>query len=140
MKSEENSGITCRRCGNCCHVDVAAYVSLEDVKRWEEEERHDIIAHVGDNDVTWSGARVANRFGSNIKTCLMSCVYLRWLGSVASCSIYETRTKVCRSYVPGSSSLCPQYHAKRQGTFPGDSLPENYRHNPDEPIRPISQD
>ncbi|HOC46438.1 MAG: YkgJ family cysteine cluster protein [Syntrophorhabdaceae bacterium] len=112
MNGEEHRDIACRRCGNCCHVDVSAYVSLEDVRRWEKEERHDIIEHVRANDVAWSGGRVINRFGSNIKTCRMSCVYLKWYGSSASCEIYETRTKVCRSYVPGSSGLCPQYHSK----------------------------
>jgi len=104
--------IACHRCGNCCHVDVAAYVSLEDIERWEEQGRQDIIAHAGENDVMWSGDRVINRFGSNIRTCRMSCVYLKWDGSIASCEIYETRTKVCRSYLPGSTDLCPQYHRK----------------------------
>ncbi|OPY83731.1 MAG: hypothetical protein A4E65_00464 [Syntrophorhabdus sp. PtaU1.Bin153] len=110
MNSEKNRNITCRRCGNCCHVDVAAYASLEDIQRWEKEGRQDIIDHVCDNGVTWSHDRIVNRFGSNVKTCLMSCVYLKWHGSSAFCEIYETRTKVCRGYVPGSTDLCPQYH------------------------------
>lgn len=110
MTSEKDKNITCRRCGNCCHVDVAAYVTLEDIQRWQKEGRQDILAHVYDNDVALSGGGVVNRFGSNIRTCLMSCVYLKWHGSLASCEIYETRTKVCRSFVPGSSDLCPQYH------------------------------
>lgn len=113
--SETNRDITCSRCGNCCHVDVAAYVTLEDIRRWEEEGREDIIAHVRDNDVTWSGNGVTNRFGSHVKTCLMSCVYLAWHGSSASCTIYETRTKVCRSYIPGSSALCPQHRKSPPG-------------------------
>ncbi len=78
--------------------------------RWEEEGRHDILARVQDNGVTWSGGRVENRFGSLIKTCLMTCVYLTWEGSAASCSIYETRTMVCRGYIPGSTGLCPLYY------------------------------
>lgn len=113
MNSEENRDIDCRRCGNCCHVDVAAYVSLEDIKRWEKEGRHDILAHVRENGVTCSESRVINKFGSDIKTCRMSCVYLKWNGSTASCDIYETRTKVCRGYVPGSSGLCPQHSRHR---------------------------
>lgn len=104
MKSEKKSDITCRRCGNCCQLDVAAYVSLEDIRRWEKEGRHDIIDHVRDNDVTWSREGISNRFGSRIRTCLMSCVYVKWHGSSASCEIYETRTKVCRSFIPGSSA------------------------------------
>ncbi len=112
MNSERDNNITCRRCGNCCHVDVAAYVSLEDIERWEIEGRRDILTHVQSNGVTWSDDGFFNRFGSNINTCLMSCVYLTWQGLTASCEIYETRTKVCRSFVPGSSDLCPQYHRK----------------------------
>jgi Fe-S-cluster containining protein len=108
MNSERNKEITCRRCGNCCHVDVAAYVSLDDIRRWEKEERYDILAHVHDNGVTWADDGFVNRFGSNLNTCLMSCVYLKWHGPHASCGIYETRTEVCRSFIPGSSDLCPQ--------------------------------
>lgn len=110
MNSEKDKDITCRRCGNCCHVDVAAYTTIEDVQRWEKEGHNDILDHVRDNDVEWSDDGFTNRFGSNIKTCLMSCVYLTWGGSLASCRIYETRTGVCRNYVPGSSDLCPQYN------------------------------
>ena len=93
----------------CCHLDMAAYVSFEDIHRWEKEGRCDILAHVRDNGVVWSDDGFVNRFGSKITTCLMSCVYLKWHGSTASCGIYETRTKVCRNYIPGSSELCPQY-------------------------------
>ncbi len=123
MSTEPNRELTCRRCGNCCHVDVAAYVAIEDIQRWEKEGRDDILAHVGDNGVTWSDRSVVNRFGTNITTCRMSCVYLTWRGPTASCGIYETRTKVCRSYVPGSSELCPQHGRKRparQGAAPSD--------------------
>lgn len=113
MNGEGNKGKVCHRCGNCCHVDVAAYVSVEDIERWEQEGHHDILAHVENNGVSWSGDGFVNRFGSKINTCLMSCAYLKWQGITASCGIYETRTKVCRDFVPGSSDLCPQYHRER---------------------------
>jgi Fe-S-cluster containining protein len=109
MDSEKNRDVACHRCGACCHVDVAAYVTREDIERWEKEGRFDIIAHARANDVTRSGDQVTNRFGSKITTCLMSCVYLKWHGPSSACEIYETRTKVCRNYVPGSSDLCPLY-------------------------------
>jgi Fe-S-cluster containining protein len=112
MNNEKDTDIPCHRCGNCCHVDVAAYATIEDVQRWEKDGRHDILDHVRDNDVEWSGDGFTNRFGLNIKTCLMSCVYLKWHGPTASCEIYETRTKVCRSYIPGSSDLCTQYRGR----------------------------
>ncbi len=112
MKTGPNEELTCRRCGNCCHLDVAAYVALDDIQRWQHEGRDDILAHVHDNGVTWSDRSVVNRFGANITTCQMSCVYLTWSGQTASCGIYETRTRICRSYVPGSSELCPQHRRK----------------------------
>lgn len=112
MNSENNRDIACRRCGNCCHVDVAAYVTLEDIERWERQGRTDILAHVRANGVTWSRDGFTNRFGSGIRTCRMTCVYLKWNGSTASCAIYETRTGVCRNFVPGSSNLCPQHDRK----------------------------
>jgi len=113
MNSGRDHNSTCHRCGTCCQLDMTAYVSRDDIGRWEKEGRHDILAHVRDYGVTWSDTEFVNRFGSNIKTCLMSCVYLEWDGSTASCSIYETRTKVCRNYVPGSSELCPQHHRQQ---------------------------
>jgi Fe-S-cluster containining protein len=107
MDSEKNRDTACRRCGACCHVDVTAYVTPEEIGRWEKEGRSDIIAHLRAYDITWSNGRVDKRFGSKPTTCLMSCVYLKWHDSYCTCEIYETRTIVCRSYIPGSSELCP---------------------------------
>jgi len=42
------TSVACRRCGACCHVDMVAYVSPEDIQRWEKEGRHDIIARLRD--------------------------------------------------------------------------------------------
>ena len=110
---KKNSEVACHRCGACCHVDVAAYVTSEDMERWAREGRHDIIAHVCENGVIRSGDRVIKKTGVKPTTCLMSCVYLKWHGSSCSCGIYETRTAVCRSYVPGSSDLCSLYRRKQ---------------------------
>jgi Fe-S-cluster containining protein len=105
---------SCLRCGTCCHLDVAAYASLDDIRRWEEEGRQDILDHIREAGVTWTDDAVVSRYESNVRTCLMSCVYLRWQGALASCAIYGTRTKICRSFVPGSTDLCPQHrHAPR---------------------------
>ncbi|MCX7966178.1 MAG: YkgJ family cysteine cluster protein [Syntrophorhabdaceae bacterium] len=107
--NDEKKDILCYRCGNCCHIDMAAYVTIEDIKRWEIEGRHDILDHIRAFDVTWIKDRVVNKFGSNVTTCLMSCVYLKWQGTKAFCEIYDTRTEVCRNYIPGSTKLCPQF-------------------------------
>jgi Fe-S-cluster containining protein len=106
MNGEKHRDITCRRCGVCCHVDMVAYVSPEDIERWEKEQRHDIIDRLRDNEVIWAGDRIVNRFGFKVT----SCVYLNWDGASFSCGIYETRPIVCRNYIPGSSELCPQYY------------------------------
>ncbi|HOP86678.1 MAG TPA: YkgJ family cysteine cluster protein [Syntrophorhabdaceae bacterium] len=112
IKREKNKNTICLRCGNCCHVDVAAYVTLDDIKRWEKEGRYDILDHIRAYDVTWTKDRIINEYGKHIKNCRMSCVYLQWDGLKTSCQIYETRTNVCSSYVPGSTWLCPQYRKK----------------------------
>ena len=106
MNNEKNGGITCRRCGNCCRVDMVAYISPEDIQRWERERRHDIIARLRENDVMWAGDRIVNRFGEKVK----DCVYLNGHGALFSCEIYETRPLICRNFIPGSSALCPQYY------------------------------
>ena len=106
MNSEKNKDLTCRRCGACCRVDMVAYISAEDIQRWEKERRHDIIARMRDNNVMWAGDHIINRSGEEV----MSCVYLNQDGLSFFCEIYETRPLVCRNFIPGSSELCPQYY------------------------------
>lgn len=108
MNSGKKRDTTCRRCGACCHVDMVAYVTPEDIERWEKEGRHDIIARLGDNGVMWAGDRIVSRSGAKVTTCF----YLGWKDSSFYCEIYETRPMVCRNYIPGSSELCPLYHRK----------------------------
>ena len=94
----------CLRCGACCHVDMVAYISPEDIQRWEKERRYDILARM--RDVMWSGDRIVDEFGVRVT----SCVYLKWHGSSFLCEIYETRPMACRNFIPGSSGLCPLYY------------------------------
>lgn len=100
--------IACQRCGNCCTIDMMAYVSAEDRKRWENEGRTDILDRLDDNSVIWAGDRIISRSGTKVDHCF----YLRCDGGLCSCEIYETRPRVCREYVPGSSELCPLYFEK----------------------------
>ncbi|MBN2401177.1 MAG: YkgJ family cysteine cluster protein [Spirochaetes bacterium] len=104
----KNNKITCLRCGACCHVDIIAYVSPEDIQRWEGEGRNDIIARIGGGEVVWLGDRIVNKYGEKVK----NCVYLNYDGTSFFCEIYETRPLVCRNFLPGSSELCPQYYRK----------------------------
>jgi Fe-S-cluster containining protein len=105
MNSRENGGVACRRCGACCRVDMVAYISSEDIQRWENEGRQDIIARLRDNDVMWAGDQIVDKFGERVR----DCVYLNGDGTLFSCEIYETRPLICRNFIPGSSPLCPQY-------------------------------
>ncbi|HOC46102.1 MAG: YkgJ family cysteine cluster protein [Syntrophorhabdaceae bacterium] len=100
--------IACQRCGNCCTIDMMAYVSAEDRKRWENEGRTDILDRLDDNSVIWAGDRIISRSGSNVTHCF----YLNSDGTVCTCGIYPTRPGVCRDYAPGSSELCPLYFNK----------------------------
>jgi Fe-S-cluster containining protein len=85
---------------------MAAYVVQEDIRRWEREERYDIIARLSNDDVIWAGDRMMKRSGERVTTCF----YLGWNGSTFFCEIYDTRPFVCRNYVPGSSELCSRYY------------------------------
>ena len=112
MKNDKDT--ECARCGCCCHLDMVAYVSLEDIRRWEAEGRDDIIAHVRDFGVEWSGDAIKNRFESKVRTCRMTCVYLDLQGPLATCTIHDTRTNVCRAYVAASSDLCAMYKKEKE--------------------------
>ena len=103
---KEKKDRVCRQCGNCCQVDMVAYVTPEDIARWEREGRHDIIDRLSRNEVIWAGDRLIDPSGAKVTTC----VYLGWTGTTCFCEIYETRPKVCRDYIPGSSELCPLYY------------------------------
>ncbi len=100
--------IRCIRCGACCHVDMLAYVTAEDISRWEKEQRFDILARIRNKNVIWLGDRIVDDFGEKIT----SCIYLNRDGASFFCEIYETRPMVCRNFIPGSSELCLQYKAE----------------------------
>jgi len=102
---KEESPIRCRQCGVCCHVDMIAYITENDMRRWEKEQRLDIISHVRGTEIQWFGDIILTGNGIHIQ----SCTFLNYDGNVFFCDIYETRPQVCRDYMPGSSALCPLY-------------------------------
>jgi len=102
---EKEPDIQCLRCGSCCHADMMAYASPEDIRRWETEGRTDILAHVREYETVWAGDRIVTARGIH----LTSCVFLNSDGKNLFCEIYQTRPMVCREYRPGSSELCPQF-------------------------------
>ncbi len=108
-KIKNQSNVRCLRCGNCCHVDMLAYVTETDLRRWEQEGRTDIMLHARDHEIIWSGDRMVTASGKK----LQNCVYLGRDGPTFFCEIYETRPLVCLNYIPGSSELCPSYSKKK---------------------------
>jgi Fe-S-cluster containining protein len=82
---------------------MIAYATDADIRRWEREQRFDILARIKKNDIIWSGDTLISSKGTHLK----SCIYLNWNGEAFFCEIYETRPQVCMDYLPGSSELCP---------------------------------
>lgn len=103
---KKNKDTKCHQCGVCCHVDMTAYVTEEDIRRWKNEGRDDIIAHFTDNNVIWIGDHFIRKTGQAVSICF----YLNRNGSSFFCEIHPTRPMVCRNYVPGSSELCSRYY------------------------------
>lgn len=95
------------RCGTCCLVDMVAllaYVSDEDIVRWRNEGRDDILHVIRNEEAVWAGDHlVSSRDGHYIQ----GCPFLKQAGAHFTCTIYETRPEVCRRYRPGSSEICP---------------------------------
>ncbi len=96
----------CRRCGRCCLADFNAYIKSEDIDRWKEEQRNDILAVLEQEHGVWMGDHlVSSVTGRN----LGGCPFFAFDGRTYSCSIYETRPATCRRYEPGSSEICPEF-------------------------------
>jgi Fe-S-cluster containining protein len=98
--------IKCARCGKCCLADmaaIAASIEEEDVRRWRAENRRDILHVIETEHAVWAGDHlVSSTDGSYIH----GCHFLKKTEEIYTCSIYETRPVVCRTFTPGSSSLC----------------------------------
>lgn len=93
----------CARCGKCCLTDFIAYVTEEDMLRWTQQGRSDILDTIGRERAVWMGDHLVS---SDSGASLHACPFLVWQNGLHSCTIYETRPAVCRAYKPGSSELC----------------------------------
>ncbi len=99
----------CRRCGTCCLANMAAFsgtISDEDRTRWTREGRDDILRTMDAEEAVWAGDHFVSGRDGNY---LHACPFLRRSGGFCICAIYESRPKVCRDYVPGSSEICPLF-------------------------------
>ena len=105
-RSNEKKPPVCTRCGKCCLADMIAYVTPEDLARWKRENRQDILHIIENEQAVWLGDHfISARTGRPI----YGCPFLEVKGDIFTCSIYETRPKVCADYEPGSSQICPQW-------------------------------
>lgn len=86
---------------------MIAYASAADIRRWEAEDRGDILSVFRKGEHIWAGDRIIDSDGS----VLTSCSFLGREKDLAVCLIYVTRPLVCRNYVPGSSEICSQFYA-----------------------------
>ena len=102
----DESTIRCQQCGNCCRVNVNAFVTDEDLARWRREGRGDIL-HVLENEhAIWVGDHLLS---ADNGADLCDCPFLQPEGGRILCSIYGSRPRTCREYVPGSSEICSQF-------------------------------
>jgi Fe-S-cluster containining protein len=99
----------CKRCGNCCTTNLVAYIHDEDLERWKNEGRTDILKVLEKEAVVWEGDHLVSAKNG---TYVQGCPFLSWDEVLFSCDIYETRPTVCRNYRPGSSELCSQFKSR----------------------------
>ncbi|MCX7817206.1 MAG: YkgJ family cysteine cluster protein [Syntrophales bacterium] len=98
---------SCLRCGKCCLAHLQLYVKEEDIERWKKEQRGDILEKL--EHVIWAGDHFVNDTNGQY---LYGCPFLSFEGGYATCTIYTTRPNRCRSFVPGSSEICPLWGKK----------------------------
>ena len=109
FNDHEERKVDCKRCGKCCHADMIAYATEEDISRWRREKRDDILSSLESEERIWVGDRILYRDGSGH---LERCSFLRIEEGLATCTIHETRPRICRDYEAGSSLLCPLHEVK----------------------------
>jgi uncharacterized protein len=104
-------GSPCTNCGKCCtNPSFMGTLSAtgDDVKRWRRERRHDILRFasvLGDRADPYADLWVDEETGNERERC----PFVRKVRGQNRylCTIYETRPKVCRDYVPWApDSIC----------------------------------
>jgi len=104
--------IKCKQCGTCCLANVNCYVTDEDLERWKQQGRNDILHTIEHEHALWVGDHLVSSLDGRY---IHGCSFLTWVGSHYACSIYDTRPSICRKYQPGSSEICTQYEKKHHG-------------------------
>ncbi len=95
------AGFTCVRCGRCCQSYTQTLLaSREDIQRWRDQKRWDILRHVSLQEANGSLFGEIWMDPSTGKE-LPVCPFLKPAsrGRLAFCSIHATRPRVCRDYL-----------------------------------------
>lgn len=88
-------------------ADMIADADAEDLARWKREGRDDILRVY--HDALWVGDHFLSvTTGMTIH----DCPFLDFREGSFACTIYGTRPRVCRDFVPGSSAICPQHKTR----------------------------
>jgi len=103
---KQERAVACRRCGTCCLANFIAFVTDEDLSRWRQEGRQDILQVIEHDHMMWVGDRIISIEDGHYA---QGCPFLVIEEGLWRCTIYETRPRVCRDYQPGSSAICPQW-------------------------------
>jgi len=96
----------CMRCGKCCLTDLIAYAAEEDRKRWTRERENRYSPYLEKEHGVWAGDRLVSQDDGHL---LQGCPFFTLRMEPWGLHIHETRPRVCRDYVPGSSEFCPHY-------------------------------
>ena len=94
-------GFACRQCGQCCrNLNYRHEVTAEDVKRWKDEGRRDILKWVGTARHPNGGVAYqiwvmpgTNRFAETCPFLSYGSASNRW-----SCRIHDIKPAICRNY------------------------------------------
>jgi len=102
------AGLKCLQCGQCCmEAQNLLFATKEDVERWENESRKDILRFVKpeykNGKIVVADIWIDPKTGMNF----FICPWLRKKGSRRTCSIHKTKPKICRDY------FCPKLRANR---------------------------
>jgi Fe-S-cluster containining protein len=103
--------IPCQRCGKCCLADMLDYAAEEERERWRREGREDILQILDRHHSVWMGDHLVSADDGHT---FRGCPFLEWEGGLTRCAIYETRPRVCRDFLPGSSEICPRFRRGRR--------------------------
>ncbi|PLX46198.1 MAG: hypothetical protein C0609_01075 [Deltaproteobacteria bacterium] len=82
----------CLLCGTCCRAFGGHLrASRNDIKRWQEEKREDILKHVNRLGWLW--------LNPDTGSLLPKCPYIKEDGEDRFvCAIHETKPEICRAY------------------------------------------